>query len=46
MTTPEKYGHFAEECMQAARRKTEAEQKAFLDMAQALTDSLASALGP
>jgi hypothetical protein len=42
MTTPDELRKFAEECMQAARNaKTEAERRAFLDMARAWTKAAA-----
>jgi hypothetical protein len=46
MTTPDEYRQFADECMQAARNaKTEAERKAFLDMARTWTKVAADLTG-
>ena len=42
MTTEDEYRQFAEECMQWARAaESDAERKAFLDMARAWTDAAA-----
>jgi hypothetical protein len=42
MTTPDEFRQFAEECMQAARdAKTDAERKAFLDIAKSWTKAAA-----
>jgi hypothetical protein len=42
MTTPDEFRKFAEECMLAAREaKTDAERKAFLDIAKSWTKAAA-----
>ena len=46
MTTPDEFRQFADECLQAAREaKTDAERKAFLDMAKAWTKAAAQLTG-
>jgi hypothetical protein len=46
MTTADEYGRFAKECMDSARgATTEAERKAFLDMARTWTKAAARASG-
>jgi hypothetical protein len=46
MTTPNEYRKFAEECLRWARdAKTDAERKAFLDMARAWTQAAARTNG-